>query len=584
MALHRPQSHHPATGSETAVSDILGTIILIAITVVMAGAMATLVLAYPAPSDTPHPNLAVSVNPGQGGWNTGDESIQVSHIGGDAITASDVAIAWSVNGGPTTTLKGSNLGPPFSTSANFHIGQTWTHVMTLASTDSVAVSVVTHLPSSALQVSAVLVPGQIQAGSSCPFDTQAPTATYTQTPANLTVATQGSVGVVAALADNCAGVDSSVAPHLFWRLTPAQATFTDQGAMAPLGNFRWSGNVPAPASTPVYWALQYGQTLQYYVSPVTDLKANTGAAATQSNAVQIGGTMSYVTAHTEVSPTTITNPGNLQAADGQWAVINEGLGPATTTLVANSVAATGTGWAGGTSTYAQDGVYATNANTAPGALQLGFTSPAAGGTIASVKVSLVQDISPAAVDDTWSVHACLAGGSCGTTTIAAQSGTTTDTTLTFDLTGDRPGGGAWTWTDMTKLQVSIQPNKVAARDGTWRLDYATVAIVANGYTGTETLDWTGVPAGTSATHYLDMSYSGAAAENWNVKVWNWVTSAYTQRAVFANAGATQFTYVLAANEYQVGTGNIRIQLTDLTPTDTTGPNSLSLDYARVDTI
>jgi hypothetical protein len=342
--------------------------------------------------------------------------------------------------------------------------------------------------------------------------------------------------------------------------------------------------VPPPAGAPTFWALQFGQTLQYYFSPVTDLKGNTGQTAAQSSAIQSAGTQTYVTGHTEVAPTTITSPANLGAADGQSALVNEGAGTTTVTVAANGVTTSGTGWAGGTNTFAQDLSYATNANNAPGALRLDLANPPAGGTILSVKVNLRQDISAAALDDTWSVHACFTGGACGATVIAAQLGTTADTTLTFDVTADRPGGGSWSWTDINNLQVSVQPNKVGTRDGTWRLDLASATVQSTAYTGTETLDWTGVPAGTSGTHYLDLSTSGAAVENWNVNVWNWVTASYTPRGTLSAAGATQFSYLLAANEYQAGPGNVRIQLTDAVPGDSTGPNSLGVDYARVDTV
>ncbi|MHB8634351.1 MAG: hypothetical protein ACYDBQ_10395 [Thermoplasmatota archaeon] len=152
-----PSLSHPPT-AEAALADVLGSMLLVAITVTVTLALGALILAFPAPAPTLHVNLVITESPGQGGWGTGDEVIQVTHMGGMALRATTSTIAYAVNGGPPTSFSGSALG---WTAGKLTVSQVWTSPgRRLAATDLVTVSVVNQGGQSQLLASLGLKGGQ----------------------------------------------------------------------------------------------------------------------------------------------------------------------------------------------------------------------------------------------------------------------------------------------------------------------------------------------------------------------------------------------------------------------------------------
>lgn len=146
----------------------------------------------------------------------------------------------------------------------------------------------------------------------------------------------------------------------------------------------------------------------------------------------------------------------------------------TVTLNANAVVSTGSGWAGGTSAYASDNAYATNADNSPGGLRLGLQDPSTLCTITAVRVRIEQSITNFD-NDKWSVAVCL---STCMEVGSAQAGSGSDSELTFTATSSRPGLGSWQASDMNGLEVIVTPAKANQQDGTWRLDRVYAEVVA----------------------------------------------------------------------------------------------------------
>lgn len=582
------------------VSDVVGSILLVGITVVMAGLMALLILSFKGPHDVTHANLVITVNPGQEGWSSGDESIRIQHLGGDAVDGGTTRITYRLNGGPPVTSTGSGIleslqsaGVPLPAQTRWVIGQTWVLTLTLAPSDSVVVDVVDEGGASTLVTTATLIPGQISSGTSCPFDSLAPTVgTWIQAPVDITTATLGDVTITASVVDDCVGVDGAVVPHLFYRLNSGtNPAYIDGGPMTSLGGNQWSNAVPDPV-----WLTKSGQSLQYYVSPVTDLRGNSGASSTQSDLVQLVALFTAVSSHTStMGGFTVAEPfANAQgtASDGSFATFEEGSSAGAPVVVAANLEVSASGWGtDGTGspkdTTASDDRYRANSALLPAVLRLGFPNPAAAGPIIAVNIKVEQSIT-SFIDNTWIVSACVAGGGCGTASAAqlGSSSASADTTLTFDITNLKPPGvTTWAWTDINNLEVTVLPAFGAnlIRDGsTGRIDYVAVEITSGTFSTAEQFDWTGVPAGIGGLRVLELGACSVSGDTYSIHVYDWVLGAFSvaSRATLNSGNCPTLMYTLTADEYSAGSGLVRIKFADATPAGST-QGTFRLDYARV---
>jgi FlaG/FlaF family flagellin (archaellin) len=140
-----------------AVADIVGSILLVGITVVCAALMSLLIFAFKGPVASPHASLSIVESPGTGGWNTGDEFIQITHTGGMSLQASSTVVSYTVNGGSVTKFTGTALG---WTAGKLAIAQVWgSPTTTLKVTDKVVVTVVTTGGQSQLLATATFTGG-----------------------------------------------------------------------------------------------------------------------------------------------------------------------------------------------------------------------------------------------------------------------------------------------------------------------------------------------------------------------------------------------------------------------------------------
>jgi FlaG/FlaF family flagellin (archaellin) len=126
--------------SDEAVSDVVGSILLVGITVGMTVVLALLLFAYDGPEPETRAHLAISVLPGlDGAWGTKDEQVVVRHLGGDPIRSS--AHVLTSIGGVRSDLSGAALGPA-SADGRLVVGEMWTQGAWIKDTDVVIVEVV----------------------------------------------------------------------------------------------------------------------------------------------------------------------------------------------------------------------------------------------------------------------------------------------------------------------------------------------------------------------------------------------------------------------------------------------------------
>lgn len=130
---------------DEAVSEMVASVLLVAITVVLAVIAGALILSRPGPMDTTRPDFQFSVNPGADGvWNNGNENVSIYHAGGEALQTGNTRIR--INGGsPDREYSGTGLGAPFTQAGGFRIGTTWystSQTITIASGNVITISVV----------------------------------------------------------------------------------------------------------------------------------------------------------------------------------------------------------------------------------------------------------------------------------------------------------------------------------------------------------------------------------------------------------------------------------------------------------
>ena len=118
---------------QRAVSDVLGSILMIGITVMMATAFGAVLFAFKGPTDSPQSNLAITVDPGNAAWGNGDALTTFNlpdmrgrflrgtdhGLGSDPDAASRVA---SAGGGNTGDSVGTYQGHQFERHAHGYSG------------------------------------------------------------------------------------------------------------------------------------------------------------------------------------------------------------------------------------------------------------------------------------------------------------------------------------------------------------------------------------------------------------------------------------------------------------------------------
>lgn len=146
-----------ADSADEALTDVVGSILLVGLTVVMTVVLAGLLLVYDGPEAPPQADLAVTLSPGVGGWGTGDEEVRIRHLGGPAVPASSHVLL--DNGTASWDLTGAALGGAFA-DGELAIGETWRRTARIHASALVSVQVSASTGSSSVLLASLsLVPG-----------------------------------------------------------------------------------------------------------------------------------------------------------------------------------------------------------------------------------------------------------------------------------------------------------------------------------------------------------------------------------------------------------------------------------------
>lgn len=80
------------SGDERAVSPIISTILLVAVTVILAATISVLVLGLGEDVENPGPNIAESTGEFTAGATTEDQVVKITHVAGDSVTVQNMEI------------------------------------------------------------------------------------------------------------------------------------------------------------------------------------------------------------------------------------------------------------------------------------------------------------------------------------------------------------------------------------------------------------------------------------------------------------------------------------------------------------
>jgi flagellin-like protein len=272
-------------GGDRAASEVIGSILMIGITVAMAVTLMVIVYdAVHADAGAFQASMSGSLHENQAGWGSGDETVRVTHQGGQGLPADALAVVVGVAGdearytagGADELVHGSQ--DAFSGSGDdLSIGERWASPeLTIPADTDVTIEVVD------VSASDTVWSGSFRSGTSaCETDTTSPSVTsWSQSPGDVTTSTTGDVTVTATVSDSC-GVDTTVDPNLHYRVNDgSNPSFTDGGAMSLQSGTTWEGTIPDQT-----WSTHGGDTLEYKLVGMTDDSGNTGESSIQDDLI-----------------------------------------------------------------------------------------------------------------------------------------------------------------------------------------------------------------------------------------------------------------------------------------------------------
>ncbi len=553
---------------EAAVSDVVGSVLLVSITVVTMGAFSAVILNVPAPADPITTRLHVDAIAGPDLlWGSGDEALRVHHLGGDPLDQTNTEFILR-NGGAETRYSGDQLG--FS-DGKLRIGETWQVTTALVAKAEVEFVAVQTGSSSQVLTHSKLSPQT----ASCDPDTTAPGAIFTQDPTDLEPS-HGSnpVLITALVVDGCSGVDPAIVPILEHNAGSGDIVMTSAG-----GN-KWTASVPAP---PAGWTALSGQWFQYKAKNLQDLDNNTGESTVQQDFV---GTP----AQTETYPFNFTaNTGSVSnfnasksASDaGAFAsVVKAATGSSgKIKLDGDSVISADPKWDSPEKAYTNGGGEAEYDRALEQMIHLGMADPGAElGAVTDVEINIKQRVQDV-INDGWRIATCI-NDVCSALS-PFQKGTDGKTTIAYNVTNLRPGGGTWTWDDMKDIEIRVIPvvkhdaTNEYDNDGKFRLDH--VEVVFNyepGYDSDVEFQFTGASAGPSIRLEIRADTQGEA---YRVSIkegasWN------SRSTEMKSTDMADWSTTLTIAEWN--TGNVEVRIEAL---QTAAPTDLEIDFLRVAT-
>lgn len=575
---------------DVAVTDVLGSLLLVGITVAVTVGFGVILLSFDGPADKLYVDVEVRTTPGADGlWETGDESFEVLHLGGEALRKDRTTIAYTADGTPYS-YTGDALGSYFDDDGDgrLTIGEAWespaADPLDVSQDEAVEASIVADEEDSQLVAAGTVTGGGIDLTvTSCLPDLTAPSGAFSQSPSNVNSLTSSlqAVQVTLTVSDLCTGVDESSTPVFAYciAVTCTVPTSFTTAVMADGGTGIWTFTIPAQN-----WLVEgiAGKSIQYYATTMRDLAGNTAQTSVAVDAIDLVVTYYYVNGATATTGAVaaIENAQATSASDSVVADLAEGAvsGSPTTvgptkypgTTVANS------GALNPNNVLASDESRA-EFDTSGDFLELtGIDLPAGAASVDSVAIGVEgRKASSGGTSPALRLDYKLGAGGTYSTGTPQTISTTTDTDYTRTLSGS-----------FSVAQVESLYVRVLYAADTNRNPQVDTVFVTVTYTSTPQteyrmdiqLEWAGVPA-TGLSTSLELRYR-VQDDTFTVEVQHSITLAWRAcTGTLAATSLTTFTCALQSNEVSA-LGDVMVRVRDVTQTGTT-QGHLYLDHARV---
>jgi hypothetical protein len=307
----RPSGHR----GEAAVSDILGSIMLIGITVVAAAGFGLLILNFRGPTDTQHTQLSITVGPGADGvWaGANGAELRIRHLGGEPLQQAGAKVVYQESGQAPTSVTPTFAGGQLT------VGQSWTRAITALPGDAIPVQVVAR----SKDLTLLLATSTITAGSTVPTSiwvTAANAATGSVEPANPLAGAQSDTDSDAFLA-----LDEGASAG-----TPSAFTLSPSGTSGTATNPSFvstqDGTNAAQLTGGQFVQATYGAPSGFVVSQVrvnAVMKATQASTPAAYGGVVATGTMTGTSQNFVQTSTTVTG----SAGDVYLAAVASGMSP-----------------------------------------------------------------------------------------------------------------------------------------------------------------------------------------------------------------------------------------------------------------
>ncbi len=575
-----------------AVSDALGSILLVGMTVASFVGLSALVLSIPAPPDTIHAEIDIKVKPGPDiTWGTGDEYIQIRHLYGESVPLKDTRFLVSINN-LTTEYKDAALG--FSDDT-FDLGERWTVTQFISYNDKVE----THILVGRGAGSAFLATSSVITGKTeCTADVNPPNGVFLQQPNNLEAALGNKpLEVTVILTDTCSTVDTGVDPALdYWFDSGLKSSIV----MTYQGNNRWNATIPAPF--PGGWLTKAFQDFHYQAKSLTDVVGNVGNSDVITDYVDplppayhyvdaaIPGLGSITEFARMQNATDSGATAELREAPGSGGAVNytlhaNGFSTVTPFLDESDLWKNKENMLGMDFKKAvyQEAPHPSNARLRVEMDNAGVTSGQVLSVKAAVNAHIKRDNELIPGDDGYRLQLCWTGQPVTGTSCSAKSPTLpadpfeNEIWMEYDFTNSRPGGGTWLPSELDNVDVIIEGVVVAGiRDGDYVVTMARLqAQVGAGYSMDHEFFWQNKSIAPTSNS-LEMRYYSANGAFF-VEVWD--GAAYNKKgADLQSPGLTTWNTVLNSNEWNNGNVQIRINSKETSPAVQA---TLYIDYLRV---
>ncbi len=554
---------------ESGASEVLGTVLLIGITIGIMGGLTVLVLNIKPPIDVLHADLSMTAGRGlDGAWGTADEVLTIQHLGGEPIERDQLTIIIDQDGA-ITALGGPSLSDGFS-DGQLTIGELWRHTTLINENSKINVDMVlTGTTSSQLIATQV-----VSVADACNVDVAAPyPATWTQSPADLSATHNGSVTVGIVATDTCSNVDQNATMSLQYRINDGSAPSFTSVTMSRTAASTWQGIIPDQA-----WASRAGQILEYRVSGLADEQGNVGSTNLRSDIIQLVGidTMVFSFNTTHGSVANFANMRN-QNDGGLTGRIDEAPADPPIPYYSND----GQGRGSGSRTNlegAPNNAYFTISKVNDEARSGRQDIFGAAGTILKVEAVFESHYTGIRVDDFVDFEVKPRGGTWIKVVNNVIPGAGTDSQVRVDVTS-LDLSGTWDWTDIRDSEIKVSYDQYSTEDLMQvHVDSMWFEVTTDGSVPKSRVDFSFEPLPVATTHILDIHYR-AAGNDFTLEVWD--GSAWNVRGPILDSPVmTSATYPLTTAEALANSGSPLIRISSIN-VPTSPPDRIFFDYIKV---